>query len=61
VWQLLGPQAAVILLALEKLLEKQIGKGPRITYLIKGLWNESVITRLQEKPGQQGSDTVDIR
>ena len=61
VWQLLGPQAAVILLALEKLLEKQIGKGPRITYLIKGLWSEPVITRLQEKPGQQGSDTVDIR
>ncbi len=61
VWQLLGPQAAVILLALEKLLKKQIGKGPRITYLIKGFWNEPVITRLQQKPGEQGSDATDIR
>ena len=61
VWQLLGPQGAVALLALEKLLKKQIGKGPQITYLIKGRWKEPVITKLQEKPGNQGSDAADIR
>ena len=61
VWQLLGPQGAVLLLALEKLLKQQIGKGPRITYLIKGRWNEPMVTRLQEKPGKQGSDAADRR
>jgi uncharacterized protein (TIGR02099 family) len=61
VWQLLGPQAAVVLLALEKLLKKRIGKGPQITYLIKGLWDEPAITRLQEEPGKQGSDAADTR
>ncbi|MCZ6731121.1 MAG: YhdP family protein [Gammaproteobacteria bacterium] len=61
VWQLLGPQGAVLLLALEKLLKQQIGKGPRITYLIKGRWNEPVVTRLQEKPGKQGSNAADRR
>lgn len=61
VWQLLGPQGALALLALEKLLKKQIGKGPQITYLIKGRWKEPVITRLKEKPGEQGSDATDIR
>jgi uncharacterized protein (TIGR02099 family) len=59
VWQLLGPQAAVLLLALEKLLNKQIGKGPQITYLIKGVWDEPVVTRLQQEPGEQGSDAGD--
>ena len=61
VWQLLGPQGALVLLALEKLLKKQIGKGPQITYLVKGLWDEPVITKLREKPGEQGSDATDIR
>lgn len=61
VWSLLGPQVAMALLAVEKLLKKQIGKGPRITYLVKGLWDEPVVTRLQEKPAEQGSDATDIR
>ncbi len=61
VWQLLGPQGAVLLLALEKLLKQQIGTGPRITYLIKGRWNEPVVTRLQEKPDKRGSDAADRR
>ncbi|MFQ5759675.1 MAG: YhdP family protein, partial [Acidiferrobacterales bacterium] len=59
VWQLLGPQAALVLLALEKMLKKQIGKGPQITYLIKGVWDEPVVTRLQQEPGKHGSDAGD--
>ncbi len=59
VWQLLGPQAAIVLLALEKLLKKQIGKGPRITYLIKGVWDEPVVTKLQQEPVKQRSDAAD--
>ncbi|MFQ6021640.1 MAG: YhdP family protein [Acidiferrobacterales bacterium] len=60
IWQLLGPQVAITLLAIEKLLKKQIAKGTRITYEVKGPWQQPTITRLgspapdfEEAPGDR--------
>ncbi len=46
VWGLFGPQAGVVLLALEKLLQKEIAKGTRTTYMVKGPWDAPSIRTL---------------
>jgi uncharacterized protein YhdP len=42
----LGPQVAAAVLAVQKIFKKQIAKGTRITYVVKGPWDNPVITKL---------------
>lgn len=48
VWGVLGPQVGVVLLALEKLMKKQFGRGTRMTYVVTGSWDDPKINRLGE-------------
>lgn len=50
VWAVLGPQVGLVLLSLEKLFKKQFAKGTRITYLVKGPWDNPQIERLGGAP-----------
>lgn len=45
-WSVLGPQVAAAVLAVQKIFKKQIAKGTRITYVVKGPWDNPVITKL---------------
>lgn len=45
-WGVLGPQVAAAILAVQKIFKKQIAKGTRITYVVKGPWDNPVITKL---------------
>ncbi len=49
-WAVLGPQVGLVLLSLEKIFKKQFAKGTRITYLVKGPWDNPQIERLGEVP-----------
>lgn len=49
-WAVLGPQVGLVLLSLEKIFKKQFAKGTRITYLVKGPWDDPHIERLGEVP-----------
>lgn len=44
-WGLFGPQAAAAILAIQKLFKKQIAAGTRVTYLVKGSWDDPTITK----------------
>jgi uncharacterized protein (TIGR02099 family) len=44
-WGVLGPQVAAVALAVQKIFKKQIAEGTRITYVVKGPWNDPVITK----------------
>ena len=45
-WGFLGPQVAAAVLAVQKLFKKQIDAGTRVTYVVKGPWNNPVITKM---------------
>ena len=47
-WGVWGPQVAAVVLAVQKIFKKQISAGTRITYVVKGPWDNAVITK-QEK------------
>ena len=44
-WGLFGPQAAAAILAIQRLFKKQIAAGTRVTYLVKGSWDDPTITK----------------
>ncbi|MFQ5934804.1 MAG: YhdP family protein [Acidiferrobacterales bacterium] len=48
IWAILGPQAGILLLALEKAFKKKFAAGTRITYLVKGPWDDPTVERLGE-------------
>lgn len=45
-WGVLGPQVAAAVLAVQKIFKKQIAAGTRITYVVKGPWDNPTITKL---------------
>ncbi|HYA37142.1 MAG TPA: YhdP family protein [Candidatus Methylomirabilis sp.] len=45
-WGVWGPQVAAAVLAVQKIFKKQIAEGTRITYMVKGPWQNPVITKL---------------
>ncbi|GAB4507529.1 MAG: YhdP family protein [Sulfuricaulis sp.] len=67
-WGVLGPQVAAAVLAVQKIFKKQIAKGTRITYVVKGPWDNPAITKLvkgdvanaPEAPGKAG-DGADVQ
>lgn len=44
-WGVLGPQVAAAVLAVQKIFRKQIAAGTRITYVVKGPWDDPAITK----------------
>jgi len=44
-WGVWGPQVAAVVLAVQKIFKKQIAKGTRVTYVVKGPWENPVITK----------------
>lgn len=44
-WGVLGPQVAAVALAVQKIFKKQIAEGTRVTYVVKGPWDNPVITK----------------
>lgn len=44
-WGVLGPQVAAVVLAVQKLFRKQIAAGTRITYVVKGPWDNPAFTK----------------
>ena len=44
-WGVWGPQVAAVVLAVQKIFKKQIAKGTRVTYMVKGPWDNPVITK----------------
>ncbi len=46
-WGAWGPQVAVAVLAVQKIFKKQIAAGTRITYIVKGPWDNPVMTKLE--------------
>lgn len=67
-WGVLGPQVAAAVLAVQKIFKKQIAKGTRITYVVKGPWENPTITKLvkgdvadvPKEPGK-ADDAADVR
>ncbi|OGI50860.1 MAG: TIGR02099 family protein [Candidatus Muproteobacteria bacterium RIFCSPHIGHO2_12_FULL_60_33] len=67
-WGVLGPQVAAVVLAVQKIFKKQIAAGTRITYVVKGPWDNPVITKLvkgdvanvPEAPGK-ADDAAEVR
>ena len=63
-WGVLGPQVAAAVLAVQKIFKKQIAAGTRITYVVKGPWDNPTITKLvkgdvaevQKEPGKAGDE-----
>lgn len=45
-WGVWGPQVAAVVLAAQKIFKKQIAAGTRITYLVKGPWDNPAINKL---------------
>jgi uncharacterized protein (TIGR02099 family) len=45
-WGVWGPQVAAVVLAAQKIFKKQIEAGTRITYVVKGPWDNPAITKL---------------
>ncbi len=45
-WGVWGPQVAAVVLAAQKIFKKQIEAGTRITYVVKGSWDNPTITKL---------------
>lgn len=45
-WGVLGPQVAAAVLAVQKIFKKQIAAGTRITYVVKGPWDNPIINKL---------------
>jgi uncharacterized protein (TIGR02099 family) len=44
-WGVWGPQVAAVMLAVQTIFKKQIAAGTRITYVVKGPWNNPVINK----------------
>ncbi|MBI5782261.1 MAG: hypothetical protein HZA69_00805, partial [Gammaproteobacteria bacterium] len=67
-WGVLGPQVAAAVLAVQKIFKKQIAAGTRITYVVKGPWDNPTITKLvkgdvadaPKEPGKTG-DGADVQ
>lgn len=55
-WGVWGPQVAAVVLAVQKIFKKQISAGTRITYVVKGPWDNPVITKLVK--GDKGNVTA---
>jgi uncharacterized protein (TIGR02099 family) len=53
-WYFLGPQVAAGVLAAQQLFKKQIAAGTRVTYVVKGSWEEPNVTRTG--PGPAGPE-----
>jgi len=47
-WGLFGPQAAAVILAIQKIFKKQIASGTRVTYLVKGAWDKPTVTKVDK-------------
>jgi uncharacterized protein (TIGR02099 family) len=45
-WGFLGPQVAAAVLAVQKIFKKQIAAGTRVTYVVKGPWDNPAITKM---------------
>lgn len=56
-WGLFGPQAAAAILAIQKLFKKQIAAGTRVTYLVKGSWDDPTITKVGKATAEGGSQS----
>ncbi len=59
-WGLWGPQIAAVVLALQKIFKKQITKGTRVTYMVKGSWEDPTVTRLL-KEGTANEESGETR
>ncbi len=58
-WGVLGPQVAAAVLAVQKIFKKQIAAGTRITYVVKGPWDNPAITkRVKDKVAGANKETV---
>ena len=64
-WGVLGPQVAAAVLAVQAIFKKQIAAGTRITYVVKGPWDNPSFTKLvkggvadaSKEPGKAGDET----
>jgi len=54
-WGLFGPGAAAAVLALQKLFKRQIEAGTRITYVVKGPWDNPKVTKLSKSSGNEAA------
>ncbi len=65
-WGVLGPQVAAAVLAVQKLFKKQIAAGTRITYVVKGPWDNPTFTKqvkgdvadVPKEPGKAGDEAA---
>ena len=65
-WGVLGPQVAAAVLAVQKIFKKQIAKGTRITYVVKGPWDNPTFTKkvkgdvadVPKEPGKAGDEAA---
>ena len=51
-WGLFGPQVAAAVLAFQKIFQRQIEEGTRVTYIVKGPWDSPQVTKLGRPPAQ---------
>jgi len=54
-WGVWGPQVAAVMLAVQKIFKKQISAGTRITYVVKGPWDNPEITKQEKDKGAKTS------
>jgi uncharacterized protein (TIGR02099 family) len=57
-WGLFGPQVAAAVLALQRLFKRQIQEGTRITYLVKGPWDNPTVTKLSKQAAAPSAPAV---
>jgi uncharacterized protein (TIGR02099 family) len=60
-WALAGPQVAAVVLALQKIFKKQISEGTRVTYTIKGPWENPAVARVLKEGANSNSERPDAR
>jgi uncharacterized protein YhdP len=56
-WGVWGPQVAAVVLAAQKIFKKQIAAGTRITYVVKGPWDNPAITKLVKNKESKSAAT----
>ncbi len=55
-WGVWGPQVAAVVLAVQKIFKKQIAAGTRISYVVKGPWENPTINKLVKDREPKSSD-----
>ena len=59
-WGIWGPQVAATVLAMQKIFKKQIAAGTRVTYTVKGPWDNPMVSKTTKGDAKKTQDAAPI-